>query len=50
MLIETLIFTISAFALFVYTFYRLIKENDTTYVPVLAISALRNWYKICFIL
>ncbi len=46
MLIETLIFTISAFALFVYIFYRLVKENDTTYVPVLAIVALRNWNKI----
>ena len=29
MLVETLIFSVIAFALFVYIFYRLIKENDT---------------------
>ena len=46
MLIETLIFSIIAFALFVYIFYSLIKENNTKYVPVLAIEALRNSYKI----
>ena len=46
MLIETLIFSIIAFVLFVYIFYRLIKENDTKYVPILAIEALRNSNKI----
>lgn len=46
MLIETLIFTIVVFALFVYIFYRLIKENDTKYVPILAIQGLRNNHKI----
>ena len=46
MLIETLIFSIIAFALFVYIFYRLIKENDTKYVPILAIEAFRNSNKI----
>ena len=46
MLIETLIFSIIAFALFVCIFYRLIKENDTKYVPILAIEALRNSNKI----
>ena len=42
MLIEQLIFIILAFALFVYMFYQLIKKNDTKYVPILAIQALRN--------
>lgn len=40
MLIEQLIFIIIAFALFVYMFYKLIKKNDTSYVPILAIQAL----------
>ena len=40
MIVEQLIFIIIAFALFVYIFYRLIKENDTGYVPILAIQAL----------
>lgn len=42
MIIEQLIFIILAFALFVYMFYQLIKKNDTKYVPILAIQALRN--------
>ena len=46
MLVETLIFSVIAFALFVYIFYRLIKENDTKYVTILAIEALRNSNKI----
>ena len=46
MLVETLIFSVIAFALFVYIFYRLIKENDTKYVTILAIEALRNSKKI----
>lgn len=40
MLIEQLIFIIIAFALFVYMFYKLIKKNDTKYVPILAIEAI----------
>ena len=40
MIVEQLIFIIIAFGLFVYMFYRLIKENDTGYVPILAIQAL----------
>lgn len=43
---RTLIFSVIAFALFVYIFYRLIKENDTKYVTILAIEALRNSNKI----
>lgn len=46
MLVETLIFSVIVFALFVYIFYRLIKENDTKYVTILAIEALRNSNKI----
>ena len=46
MLVESLIFSVIAFALFVYIFYRLIKENDTKYVTILAIEALRNSNKI----
>ena len=46
MLVETLIFSVIAFALFVYIFYRLIKENDTKYVTILAIESLRNSNKI----
>ena len=42
MLIEQLIFIITAFVLFVYMFYQLIKKNDTEYVPILAIQAIRN--------
>lgn len=38
MLVETLIFSVIAFALFVYIFYRLIKENDTKYVTILALD------------
>ncbi len=52
MIVEQLIFIILAFALFVYMFYQLIKKNDTKYVPVLAIQALRNrnrlYTVICF--
>lgn len=40
MLIETLIFTTIAFATFIYTFYLLIKKNDTKFVPLLAIEAI----------
>lgn len=42
MIVEQLIFIILAFMLFVYMFYQLIKKNDTKYVPILAIQALRN--------
>jgi len=51
MLIEQLIFIIIAFALFVYMFFQLIKKNDTKYVPILAIQAIRNsnrFYAIIF--
>ena len=51
MIIEQLIFITLAFALFVYIFYQLIKKNDTKYVPVLAIEAVRysnRFYTITF--
>lgn len=47
MIVEQLIFIILAFALFVYIFYQLIKKNDTKYVPILAIQALRNRDRLC---
>ena len=50
MLIEQLIFIIIAFALFVYTFYQLIKKNDTKYVTILAIEAIRNSNWFCAII
>lgn len=50
MLIEQLIFIIIAFALFVYMFYQLIKKNDTKYVPILAIEAIRNRNRFCTII
>lgn len=42
MIIEQLIFITIAFGLFVYMFFELIRKNDTKYVPILAIEALRN--------
>ena len=46
MIIEQILFITTAFALFVYFFYQLIKKNDTKYVPILAIEAFRNSNKI----
>ena len=40
MFIEQLIFTVIAFAIFVYIFFRMIKNNDTTYVVVLVLEAI----------
>ena len=37
MVIEQLIFTFISFAIFVYMFFRMIKNNDTSYVFVLVI-------------
>ena len=39
-MLEQLIFTIVAFAIFVYMFLRMIKNNDTTYVIILVIEAI----------
>ena len=38
MLIEQLIFTVISFAIFVYMFFRMIRNNDTTYVMILALE------------
>lgn len=46
MIVEQLIFITAAFALFVYMFYEFIRKNDTKYVPILAIEALRNSNRI----
>lgn len=40
MLIEQLIFTIIAFALFVIMFFKMIKSNDTSYILVLVLEAI----------
>ena len=40
MVIEQLVFTIISFAIFVYMFFRIIKNNDTTYVVVLVLEAI----------
>lgn len=40
MIVEQLIFTIVSFAIFVYMFFRMIKNNDTTYVVILVLEAL----------
>ena len=39
MIIEQLIFTVISFAIFVYMFFRMIKNNDTSYVVVLVLQA-----------
>lgn len=40
MIIEQLIFTVISFAIFVYMFFRMIKNNDTTYVIILILEAI----------
>lgn len=40
MIIEQLIFTVIAFGLFVYIFFKMIKENDTNYIGILIIEAI----------
>jgi len=39
MVVEQLIFTVISFAIFVYMFFRMIRNNDTTYVVVLVLEA-----------
>lgn len=40
MVVEQLIFTIFSFAIFVYMFFKMIKNNDTSYVIVLILEAI----------
>lgn len=40
MILEQLIFTIFAFTLFVYTFFRMIRQNDTNYIVILILQAI----------
>ena len=40
MVIEQLIFTFISFAIFVYMFFRMIKNNDTSYVIILVLEAI----------
>lgn len=45
MVIEQLIFTVISFAIFVYMFFRMIRNNDTSYVTILVIEAIRDSIK-----
>lgn len=40
MIVEQLIFTVISFAVFVYMFFRMIRNNDTTYVVILVLEAI----------
>ncbi|MCI8637538.1 MAG: tetratricopeptide repeat protein [Clostridia bacterium] len=40
MIIEQLIFTVISFTIFVYMFFRMIRNNDTTYVAILLLEAV----------
>lgn len=40
MVVEQLIFTVISFAIFVYMFFRMIRNNDTTYVVILVLEAI----------
>ena len=40
MVLEQLIFTVISFTIFVYMFFRMIRNNDTTYVMLLALEAI----------
>ena len=40
MIIEQLIFTFISFTIFVYMFFRMIKNNDTAYVIILILEAI----------
>ena len=40
MLVEQLIFTVLSFAIFIYMFYKMIKNNDTTYIVFLVLGAI----------
>lgn len=40
MLLEQLIFTILAFGLFVYVFFKMMKKNDTNYIAILVMQAI----------
>ena len=40
MLAEQLIFTVISLAIFVYTFFKMIRKNDTSYVIILILEAI----------
>ena len=45
MLVEKIIFNIIAFSLFVYILFKMIKKNDTSYLSLLLLQAVRNSIK-----
>ena len=42
MILEQLIFTVLAFGIFVYMFFKMFKENDTNYIGILIIEAIKD--------
>ena len=40
MIVEQLIFTVISFTIFVYMFFHMVRNNDTTYVIVLVLEAI----------
>lgn len=51
MIIEQLIFAVIAFVLFIYMFYKIIRNNDTSYIIVIvieAISIMLNFFEVLF--
>ena len=40
MVVEQLIFTLISFAIFVYMFFRMIRNNDSSYVIILVLGAI----------
>ena len=40
MIVEQLIFTVISFAIFVYMFLKMIRNNDTSYVTILVLEAV----------
>ncbi len=50
-MVEQLIFTVIAFVLFIFIFYKMIKNNDTSYVIILLIEAIGialNFFEVLF--
>ena len=48
---EQLIFTVLAFALFIFVFFKMIKNNDTSYVIILLLEAIGialNFFEVLF--
>ena len=42
---EKIIFNVIAFFLFILIFVKLIRKNDTNYIAILVLQAIRNFHK-----